>query len=198
MKSTIGLITLCLFVFSLASSLSADMFRWVDENGVIHFTDNLHNVPEQNRAGTTWLKTPERPPSLQPAPPLDKVSVPIQKQGEVVIVPVTVNQRVSVKFVVDTGASYTLISRDTARQLGIDMGQKLPTIPFQTANGTIQAPLVNLESIEVGGMQMKDLTAAVHDVFPDSGVAGLLGLNFLSNFRMDIDTDNGILVLERK
>ena len=78
------------------------------------------------------------------------------------------------------------------------MEKKLPTIPFQTANGIIQAPLVNLSSIDVGGLQVKDLTAAVHDVFPDASISGLLGLNFLSNFRMDIDTQNGVLHLEKK
>jgi clan AA aspartic protease (TIGR02281 family) len=197
-KFASGIINLCFFLVFSALSPAGDIFRWVDENGVIHFTDNLHNIPEKSRPGSERIKTPDRPPELALPEPLDKVSVPIQKQGEVVIVQATVNQRVAVKFVVDTGASYTLISRDTAKQLGIDMEQKLPTIPFQTANGTIQAPLINLESIEVGGMQMKDLTAAVHDVFPDSNVAGLLGLNFLSHFRMDIDKDNGVLVLEKR
>ena len=91
-----------------------------------------------------------------------------------------------------------MISQATAKELEIDLEKKLPTIPFQTANGIIQAPLVNLSSIDVGGLQVKDLTAAVHDVFPDASISGLLGLNFLSNFRMDIDTQNGVLHLEKK
>jgi predicted aspartyl protease len=62
----------------------------------------------------------------------------------------------------------------------------------------ISAPLVTLDSIEVGGMQIKDLTAAVYDAFPESNVSGLLGLNFLSQFRMDIDSKNGLLHLEKK
>jgi hypothetical protein len=33
---------------------------------------------------------------------------------------------------------------------------------------------------------------------PSAQVAGLLGLNFLSNFRLDIDTEKGMLHLERK
>ena len=71
-------------------------------------------------------------------------------------------------------------------------------MPFQTANGLIQAPLTNLDSITVGGMEIKNLTAAVHDVVADPQVAGLLGLNFLSNFRMDIDTQRGVIHLEKK
>jgi hypothetical protein len=47
-------------------------------------------------------------------------------------------------------------------------------------------------------MEINNLTAAVHDVIPDGKVFGLLGLNFLSNFRMDIDNQKGLLHLEKK
>jgi len=82
--------------------------------------------------------------------------------------------------------------------LAIDTDQNPRTVPFQTANGVIQAPLISLESIAVAGMEVKNLTAAVHDVLPDAKIAGLLGLNFLSNFRLDIDTQKGMLHLEKK
>lgn len=195
-----ALLALLLFLSIPAYSRSADLFRWVDEQGVIHFTDNLHNIPEKHRPRATRIKareTPRNPELPKPTSP-DKASVPFQRKGEVVVVQATVNERTSANFVVDTGASYTLISQATAKALEIDLNKKLPTIPFQTANGVILAPLVTLDSIEVGGMQVKDLTAAIHDVFPDSSISGLLGLNFLSSFRMDIDTQKGILYLERK
>jgi aspartyl protease family protein len=108
------------------------------------------------------------------------------------------NKKTAAKFVVDTGASYTMISSAVAKELDIDLTQNQRTMPFQTANGLIQAPLTNLESITVGGMEIKNLLAAVHDTVPDPQVAGLLGLNFLSNFRMDIDTQKGMLHLEKK
>lgn len=189
-----------LLFFFPGSFFAAEIFRWLDEKGVVHFTDNLHNIPEKFRANVTKIKARETPMSQEALKPIsyDKASVPIQKRGTVVIVPVTINEKAAGKYVVDTGASYTMISQATAKELEIDLEKKLPTIPFQTANGIIQAPLVTLSLIDVGGLQVKDLTAAVHDVFPDPGISGLLGLNFLSNFRMDIDTQNGVLHLERK
>jgi len=109
------------------------------------------------------------------------------------------NNKQSAKFIVDTGASFTMISSALAKDLSIDTsGQNQQTMPFQTANGLIQAPLTNLDSITVGGMEIKNLTAAVHDIVSDSQVAGLLGLNFLSNFKMDIDTQSGVIHLEKK
>ena len=108
------------------------------------------------------------------------------------------NKKTAVKFIVDTGASYTMISSATAKELAIDTDQNARTVPFQTANGLIQAPLISLESITVAGMEVKTLTAAIHDVLPDTKIACLLGLNFLSNFRIDIDTQKGLLHLEKK
>jgi len=70
----------------------ADIFRWVDSGGVVHFTDNPANIPEKYRTGKTMiLKSPPSagqpsvstlgggapggpfmtspPPSEEPAPP---------------------------------------------------------------------------------------------------------------------------------
>ena len=196
-----NILTIALFLCTIpALSVSADMFRWVDEKGVVHFTDNLHNIPQKYRASATRIKARETPRTQAPTNPVspDKASIPFQKKGQVVIVEAVVNQKATGKFIVDTGASYTMISQATAKELEIDLERKLPTMPFHTANGVIHAPLVTLSSVEVGGMQLQDLTAAVHDVFPDGSISGLLGLNFLSHFRLDIDTKNQVLHLEKK
>jgi clan AA aspartic protease (TIGR02281 family) len=180
--------------------IAADYYRWVDQNGVVHLTDNPHNIPEAQRGKAGRIQSNE-PSKRQgpPTPPLaTKASIPFEKKGQVVIVEATLNKRASAKFVVDTGASYTMISSAIAKELAIDTEQNRRTAPFQTANGVIQAPLVNLDSITVAGMEIRNLTAAVHDVLADPKVAGLLGLNFLSNFRMDIDTQRGVLHLEKK
>jgi clan AA aspartic protease (TIGR02281 family) len=179
---------------------AAEYYRWVDENGVLHITDNLHNVPEKQRGSAKRIQAQENPRVAEPEqkPPPRKASIPMERHGEVVIIQATLNNKRSAKFVVDTGASYTLISNAVARDLAIDVGPTPKTLQFQTANGLIQAPVTNLESIAVGGMEIRNLPTAVHDAVPDPQVAGLLGLNFLSNFRMDIDTQKGLLHLEKK
>jgi len=180
---------------------AAEYYRWTDEKGVTHITDNLHNVPPKFREKINRVATPETPrvapPEIKPPPPR-KASIPIERHGQVVVVQATLNNKRAAKFVVDTGASYTLISNALARELAIDVGANTRTLPFQTANGVVNAPVTSLDSIMVGGMEIRDLPTAVHDAIPDPQVAGLLGLNFLSNFRMDIDTQKGVIHLERK
>jgi clan AA aspartic protease (TIGR02281 family) len=195
-----GAAFLSALLINSASLVAAEYYRWVDQNGVVHFTDNLHNIPETQRDNAARIQSIEPARVPPPAIPIvpSKASIPFEKQGQVVIVEATLNKKTAAKFVVDTGASYTMISSAVAKELDIDTEQNSRTAPFQTANGIIQAPLVSLESISVGGMEIRNLTAAVHDVLADSRVAGLLGLNFLSNFRMDIDTQKGVLHLEKK
>lgn len=191
-------ILVCLLLRTIPSS-AAEYYRWVDQAGVVHFTDNQYNIPENQRGPAKRIRAIESPPPVDPpkVAPV-KASIPIERHGQVVIIEATLNKKTAAKFVVDTGASYTMISSAVAKELDLDLTQNQRTMPFQTANGLIQAPLTKIESITVGGMEIKNLTAAVHDAVPDPQVAGLLGLNFLSNFRMDIDTQKGMLHLEKK
>jgi aspartyl protease family protein len=180
-------------------ALAAEFYRWVDEKGIVHFTDNLHNIPEKRRGTAKRIQGSEGSSNQPPAAAAPtKASIPFEKHGSVVIVQATLNGKAAVKLVLDTGASFTMISGATAKQLDIDTSQNTRSMPFQTANGMIQAPLVSLDSISVAGLELKNLTAAVHDAMPDPTVAGLLGLNFLTNFRMDIDTEKGVVHLEKK
>jgi aspartyl protease family protein len=201
LMSMVRLALLIMFALRLLSAPvgAADFYRWVDDKGIVHFTDNLHNIPESRRGTARRIQgstdTGSRP---APAAPPTKASIPFEKHGSVVIIGATLNGTTPVKLVLDTGASFTMISSATAKQLDIDASQNPRTMPFQTANGMIHAPLINLESISVAGLELKNLTAAVHDAMPDSAAAGLLGLNFLTNFRMDIDTEKGIVHLEKK
>ena len=203
MKTSSAATLLQILLLVLVSvSYAADFFRWIDQNGVVHFTDSIHNIPEARRATAVRIKAqePPRPAAPSKASPatVAKASVPFEKRGQVVVVEVMLNNSVPARLVVDTGATYTMISAATAKELSIDPQRAPRTMPFQTANGVIQAPLTNLESVTVGGMEIKNLTAAIHDAVPSAQVAGLLGLNFLSNFRLDIDTEKGILHLEKK
>ena len=117
------------------------------------------------------------------------------------VVEAILNRRVTANFLVDTGADLTMISSATARELGIALHAKLPTVPVQTVATIIHVPLVVLDSVEIGGMEVRDLTVAVHDipVFDPylPGPPGLLGRNFLSHFRVQIDLKEGFLLLDK-
>ena len=78
-------------------------------------------------------------------------------------------------FLVDSGASYTTISRDTANQAGVQTGMRIALV--ETANGTVQMRKARAENFAVGTIQRSDFPIQVND-YDDSNV---LGMNFLSS-----------------
>ena len=112
-------------------------------------------------------------------------------------IPVTANldQNVQQKFVVDTGASLVTIPQATAEKLDITVDDSSPLRTVSTAGGTVEAPEVVIPMIEINGWEVRDVRALVMDI-PNQPEMGLLGLNFLERFRMDLDSERGILLLE--
>ena len=98
-------------------------------------------------------------------------------------------------FIVDTGASMVTIPRSTAEYLDLAVDDRNPMHKVATASGVRYAPEVTLYSITIGGWEINDVKALVLDI-PDQPDLGLLGLNYLKNFRMDMNTEEGTLLLE--
>jgi clan AA aspartic protease (TIGR02281 family) len=97
------------------------------------------------------------------------------------------------KFIVDTGASMVTIPRTTALELGLAIPN--PKRKVFTAGGVQYAPEVNISSITIDGWEVKNIKALVLDI-PNQPDWGLLGLNYLQQFRMDMNTEEGVLSLE--
>jgi clan AA aspartic protease (TIGR02281 family) len=127
------------------------------------------------------------------------------RQGKIVInftpgtrqIPLTavLNSNAYQSFIVDTGASLITIPQSTADALGLEVGASNPLRKVYTAGGVKYAPEVTLSSITVEGWEENNLKALVLDL-PNQSEWGLLGMNYLRRFRMDINTDNGVLLLE--
>jgi clan AA aspartic protease (TIGR02281 family) len=96
------------------------------------------------------------------------------------------------KFIVDTGASMVTIPSSTAQELGLTIPN--PKRKVFTAGGVQYAPEVNISSITIEGWEVKNVKALVLDI-PDQPDWGLLGLNYLQRFRMDMNTEEGVLLL---
>jgi clan AA aspartic protease (TIGR02281 family) len=112
-------------------------------------------------------------------------------------IPVTavLNHTVSQPFIVDTGASMVTIPRASAESLGLAVDDRSPLRKVHTAGGVKLAPEVTLATITVEGWEVNNVKALVLDI-PDQSGLGLLGLNYLSRFRMNINAEQGVLLLE--
>lgn len=202
------LIFLCIVVLSISISPSyADMYKWVDEKGTVHFTDDPSAIPEKYREnaetrkpskeiGTTSRQQPQEGPkfsSSQKASEEDGITVPLFRKHELLFAEVVLNGRIKRYFIVDTGASFTLINKTTAQDLGIKEDENTPFIRAASVSGIISAPLISLASVRVGNAEVENVEALVFPMAPSGD--GLLGNSFLNKFRVSIDSMNGKMTL---
>jgi len=125
----------------------------------------------------------------------EKEKIVIQFEPGAANIPVAavLNQSLAQNFVVDTGATRVTIPSISARKLGIDI-ESAPVHQLITAGAVISAPEVTLESIQIGPWIEHDVKAFIVDL-PDQYGTGLLGLNYLNRFRMEVNSKTGTLTL---
>ena len=87
--------------------------------------------------------------------------VPLEVHGGALIVEASLNKRFTGRFLVDTGATYCVVTKDVARKAKIKGrigGKKIRLI---TASGVIEAALGEARKVEVGGASARDVGVAV-------------------------------------
>ena len=109
-----------------------------------------------------------------------------------IMVTAAVNESIYQDFQVDTGATTVTIPSSTADALGLDVvyGQR----KISTAGGVVEAGEVMIDAIEIGGWIEYDVRAYVLDIPGQPGL-GLLGVNYLGRFQMDLQPEEGKLLL---
>jgi aspartyl protease family protein len=82
-----------------------------------------------------------------------------------------------VRFLVDSGATVTSISTDTAARAEVQLSGGFPVL-VNTANGTVRASRARADRLAIGSIERRDLALHVSEAFGDTNV---LGMNFLSS-----------------
>ncbi len=119
-------------------------------------------------------------------------------RGQITVVrPLLIGLAGSVKIdmVLDIGASLTMIPPDIAEKLGYDPASSERTVDLITATTIEEAPVVTLEAIELLGQRIARVDVACKELPPKSRAQGLLGINFLDNFDIELFYKTGRLEL---
>lgn len=84
---------------------------------------------------------------------------------------------ISRRFLVDTGATLTTLTPDTAEQAGVHPRPDGRRVVLNTANGSATGAIAAIETLKVGNVVARNLDSIVA---PGVGETNVLGMNFLS------------------
>ena len=84
------------------------------------------------------------------------------------------------RMLVDSGATVTALSVDTAAAAGLNVRAPMFPMILKTANGTINAQVATVDELRLGAIAARKLSVVVSPAFGDGDV---LGMNFLSRLK---------------
>jgi hypothetical protein len=190
---TTALILICVF---LPGPALADIYYWVDDQGIQYYTTRLDSIPEPYRSKALLLPlptSPPAPPELERSPsPKGLTKIPFTP-GLPVLVSAKINGAGPITLILDTGSDRTLVAPSALQRLGIST-ENAPRGILKGVTGMSYVDAVWVNSVEVGEAKVGPLLIIAHDA--DLKEAdGLLGRDFLANFSVTIDSKERVVTL---
>jgi clan AA aspartic protease (TIGR02281 family) len=198
-QASFAVFVLSVLLAGLDFSIGADFYRWTDQDGVVHFSDQ---PPRAATLGGKDVKVSIVPERSQSSGGTDEKRreyiIPFKRIYGGMLVDVVINDHVPAKMIVDTGATTVKVNVSLLKKLG----QNLPANPRKgkalTAAGVVDVQELFIEKIDLGGAVKRNVQASfIDEAYDYPHYDGLLGLSFLSDFKMIIDYDNNVILLRR-
>jgi len=118
------------------------------------------------------------------------ISVPMAHDGAAIFLDVQLggpSGKRDLTYLFDTGASYTTITSDVAHELGLVVPKDAPTLEFNTATGLRESRMIYLDSLAFAGITVNGILVSVCDSCATEHTSGLLGLNVMREFFVQMD-----------
>lgn len=120
-------------------------------------------------------------------------------RDSLVVIPVFLNGRGPYKFLLDTGATHTLLSRQVADQLNIPVNIAAGgTQALMTAAGSVPVTIRTIGMVQIGDVQLMAIPIAVadFDLLRYLHIDGIIGADYLKQFKISIDYAHRLLTIK--
>jgi aspartyl protease family protein len=87
---------------------------------------------------------------------------------------------VATRMLVDSGATSTMISAETARAANVNVDESPFPVLLDTAGGPISARVSTIHKLDIGPIHVADMTTYIS---PTTGDTNVVGMNFLSRLK---------------
>lgn len=126
---------------------------------------------------------------------LQNASVLLKKYNSHFLVDGDLNN-IKVSLLIDTGATISVITDRFFQKNKSSLSAKYLRSSFiNTAGGRIEAPVYLIPIFSIKDYVVKNIEFVVIEFSEDETIDGLLGMNYLKEFKFEIDQDNEILIL---
>ncbi len=124
-------------------------------------------------------------------------SIPLQRIDEQLLIEAQLGEGPLIRFMIDTGASVTVVTPEAVRRSGIREGNIQP-VRLRTAGGLVTASRLASTSLRLGPVTVRNIAPVRHDLTLPGAAQGLLGMDVLSRFAFTIDRESDRLQLAPK
>ncbi|VXC66993.1 retroviral-like aspartic protease family protein [Sphingomonas sp. AX6] len=161
------------------------MLRWV---ALLAFT-GLTGAHPFDPAQPQNIVAPDNPAESGAAPEIDPAlfeTLELSPHDQRMAIPVTIGDNNDYRFVIDTGAERTVISRELADRLALGPG---PQVNLVSLSGRSQVATVAIPAIRFGRKRDPRRVMAPALSYRHLGASGLLGVDMLEGHKVSIDVD---------
>ncbi len=181
----VGVILLPLLL--LGPAVNAGVYSYRDANGTLHAASSPEDIPLEFRGKEKHLSSTESGSG--------EVNLKLEREGNSLLLPVSFGPGLQALMILDTGASISMISSSIAEKV---KPKQIGITEVSSASGVLQVPVVDMPEVSVGKFSVQNFRVTVNNLPGHGRAQGLLGVDFLNHFRMQLDTESGQLHLERK
>jgi predicted aspartyl protease len=204
-RATVVALTLGVVLAALPQAGRAEIFRYTDERGQNSYVEGLENVPERYRSAAVpmgFRSVPALPPSTKDAAaaarPGGGTTLIKYTPGQRIMVDVKINGGFSTQLLLDTGADRTMISPRVLTAAGVSITKPVATGQITGVTGTDKISYVVVDSLEVGEAKVGKMPVGSYELAGTGTGDGLLGRDFLDQFKMTVDATRGEVTLAPK
>jgi predicted aspartyl protease len=192
--SRVAALVFFLLALPVPRHAAAENWRWVDDLGVVHFTNDLDAIPEEYKKGAQVFgssklkKTEERKAKT--------AVLKYREYGKTMLITVIING-LKKPFLYDPDSSSTIITHQLEAELTL---QKMPgseAVTHTADGGLLPIYLVEVAKIQLGPIELKGVNAVVRD-FEDKDIeaVGVLGMSDLEEYEVSIDSETKVLTIK--
>jgi len=125
--------------------------------------------------------------------------VEVGRQGNHIFVNALLNGRVNANLLVDTGASFIVLSPEIAKKLNINLANAEPDVKMSLADGReVLGKMISLDSVSIKETNASGVQAVIiYKMNAFQGFDGVLGMSFLKLFKFEIDLNKNKLTFNK-